>query len=104
MHGMENRYSMTRRVRPARASGTFDARLRNDTELTIKMPALRWKGLDLQPGGQRAVADQRLAISRLHPVSVALRLGEDGPSIMKYRDPKQYEEWLKGQPALTMCR
>ena len=23
---------------------------------------------------------------------------EDGPSIMEYRDPKQYQEWLKGGP------
>ena len=81
---------------PSPRVGTFDARLRDDTELTIKMPALRWKGwiCNRAPSEQWPTNGlQYLDYTRYPWLS---GLVEDGPSIMRYRDPKLYEEWLKG--------
>jgi hypothetical protein len=83
---------------PSPRFGTFDARMGDGTELTIEMPALRWKGwICSRAASEQWPADglQFLDYARYPWLSGAI---EDGPSIMKYRDPKQYEEWLKGQP------
>jgi hypothetical protein len=66
--------------------------------LVIDDPRLRWKGWRCTPQlGVRWPVDglQFLDYARYPWLSGLI---EDGPSIMKYRDPKQYEEWLKGQP------
>jgi hypothetical protein len=83
---------------PSPRFGTFDARMRDGAELTIEMPALRWKGWRCTPQpGVRWPEDglQFLDYARYPWLSGSI---EDGPSIMEYRDPKQYQEWLKGGP------
>ncbi len=66
--------------------------------LVIEDPRFRWKGwrCTRQPG-ERWPADglQFLDYARYPWLSGLI---EDGHSIMKYRDPEQYREWLKGAP------
>ena len=83
---------------PSPRVGTFDARLRDDTELTIKMPTLRWKGWICNRAPSEQWPDDKLQFLDYTRYPWLSGLVEDGPSIMKYRDPKRYEEWLKGQP------
>jgi hypothetical protein len=83
--------------------GTHKTSMPLGATLVIEDPRLRWKGwrCTRQPGVRwpevRWPEDglQFLDYARYPWLSGAI---EDGPSIMKYRDPKQYEEWLKGQP------
>jgi hypothetical protein len=83
---------------PSPRVGTFDARLRDDTELTIKMPALRWKGWICNRAPSEQWPDDKWQFLDYARYPWLSGLVEDGPSIMRYRDPKRYEEWLKGQP------
>lgn len=78
--------------------GTYKTQLQVGPALVIEDSQLRWKGWYCSP--QQAViwppdALQFLDYSR-YPWLAGLV--EDGPSIMKYRDPKQYEEWRQGLP------
>ena len=66
--------------------------------LVIEDPRFRWKGWRCTPQpGVRWPEDglQFLDYARYPWLSGLI---EDGPSIMEYRDPKQYQEWLKGRP------
>lgn len=81
---------------PSPRVGTFDARLRDDTELTIKMPTLRWKGWICNRAPSEQWPDDKLQFLDYTRYPWLSGLVEDGPSIMRYRDPKRYEEWLKG--------
>lgn len=66
--------------------------------LVIEDPRLRWKGWRCTPQpGVRWPEDglQFLDYTRYPWLSSLI---EDGPSIMKYREPKQYQEWQKGRP------
>lgn len=83
---------------PSPRFGAFDARMGNGAELTIEMPAMRWKGLVCnRAANEQWPADglQFLDYARYPWLSGLI---EDGHSIMKYRDPEQYREWLKGAP------
>jgi hypothetical protein len=71
--------------------GAFDAR-GDGAELTIEMPAMCWKGwICNRAASEQWPADglQYLNYARYPWLS---GLAEDGPSIMKYRDPEQYRE------------
>ena len=71
------------------------AELSGDGQLTIHDPNKRWKGwICNRAASERWPADglQYLDYARYPWLSGSI---EDGPSIMKYRDPKLYEEWLK---------
>jgi len=71
--------------------GAFDAR-GDGAELTIEMPAMCWKGwICNRAATEQWPADglQYLNYARYPWLS---GLAEDGPSIMKYRDPEQYRE------------
>jgi hypothetical protein len=80
--------------------GTRKTQMRDGETLVIEDPRFRWKGwrCTRQPGVRwpemRWPEDglQFLDYTRYPWLSGLI---EDGPSIMKYRDPKQYEEWLK---------
>lgn len=75
--------------------GTFEAHMQTGGTLVIEMPQLRWKGwrCQHQPSEQwPADGLQFLDYARYPWLS---NLIEDGPSIMKYRDPKAYARWLK---------
>lgn len=64
----------------------------------IEDPRFRWKGWRCTPQpGVRWPEDglQFLDYTRYPWLSGLI---EDGPSILKYRDPKQYREWREGQP------
>ena len=77
--------------------GAFDAHMQAGGKLVIEMPQLRWKGWLCHPvTSERWPSDglQFLDYSRYPWLS---SLTEDGPSIMKYRDPEQYEELMKSR-------
>ena len=78
--------------------GTHKTQIWLGGTLVIEDPRFRWKGWRCthQPG-MRWPEDglQFLDYARYPWLSGLI---EDSPSIVKYRDPKQYEEWLKGQP------
>lgn len=77
---------------------TNNTQMRIGGTLVIEEPRLRWRGwrCTRQPG-VRWPKDglQFLDYTRYPWLS---GLVEDGPSIMKYREATQYQEWLKGQP------
>ena len=72
---------------PSPRVGTFDARLRDDTELTIKMPALRWKVGFANRAPSEQWPDDKLQFLDYTRYPWLSGLVEDGPSIMKC-DPK----------------
>jgi len=77
--------------------GTYKTQIRAGGHLVIENPHLRWKGWYCSPQpGVRWPEDvlQFLDYSR-YPWLADIAV--DGPSIMKYRDPKQYAEWLRGR-------
>jgi len=81
---------------PGPGFGTFEAHVQAGGALVIEVPQLRWKGWLChrhRPNSGRPMGLQFLDYSRYPWLSGLI---EDGPSIMKYRDPKQYEEWLRG--------
>jgi hypothetical protein len=78
--------------------GTFKTQIHLTGSLVIEDPRLRWKGwYCTNQQGTRWPADELkfLDYSRYPWLS---NLTEDRNQIMKYRDPKQYEEWLRGYP------
>jgi hypothetical protein len=78
--------------------GTFKTQIHLNGSLVIEDPRLRWKGWYCLPQqGTRWPLDglQFLDYARYPWLS---NLTEDHNQIMKYRDPKQYEEWLRGHP------
>ena len=77
---------------------THKTQMQVGATLVIEDPRLRWKGWYCSPQpGVRWPEDglQFLDYSRYPWLSSLI---EDGPSIMKYRDPKRYEDWIKDQP------
>ncbi len=77
---------------------THKTQIRVGPTLVIEDPRFRWKGWRCTPQpGVRWPEDglQFLDYARYPWLSGLI---EDGLSIMKYRDPKQYQEWLKGGP------
>ena len=80
---------------PSPRFGTFEAHVQAGGALVIEVSKLRWKGwLCHRHPTEQWPPDglQFLDYSRYPWLSGLI---EDGPSIMKYRDPKQYEEWEK---------
>ena len=78
--------------------GTRKTQMRDGETLVIEDPRFRWKGWRCTPQpGVRWPEDglQYLNYARYPWLS---DLAEDSPSIMQYRDPEQYREWLKGAP------
>lgn len=85
---------------PSPRFGTFDARFQNgsQTDLTIEMPKSRWGGWRCHRQPTAQWPDDKLQFldyTRYPWLSSSI---EDGPSIMQYREPKQYQEWLKSRP------
>ena len=76
----------------------YKAEMNEEGQLVIHDPDRRWRGwLCNHAAGEQWPADglQFLDYARYPWLSGSI---EDGPSIMKYRDPKAYQDWLKDGP------
>ena len=83
---------------PRQIVSTHKTQMRLDATLVIEDPRFRWKGWRCTPQpGVRWPEDglQFLDYARYPWLSGSI---EDGLSIMKYRDPKAYQDWLKDGP------
>jgi hypothetical protein len=84
--------------RPRPNVGKFKAEMNKGGELVIEDPRVRWKGwlCHRQPTEQWPPDGLQFLDYGRYPWLSGLI--EDGPSIMKYQDPKMYKEWEKGLP------
>lgn len=78
--------------------GIYGTHLQDGGTLVIDAPQFRWKGWHCYRQPEQRWPEDGLQFLDYARYPWLSGLVEDGPSIMKYRDPKQYEEWLKGQP------
>lgn len=72
--------------------------INNRGQLVIHDPNSRWKGWLCDRATSEQWPDDKLQFldyTRYPWLSSSI---EDGPSIMQYREPKQYQEWLKSRP------
>lgn len=82
---------------PRPTFGVYKTRLQPGGELIIENRQMRWKGwrCTRQPGVRWPEDGLQFLDYGRYPWLSGLI--EDGPSIMEYRHPKQYEEWRKGR-------
>ncbi len=83
--------------------GMYKTQMQTDATLIIEEPQFRWNGWRCTHQTGVRWPKVRWPENGLQFLDYARYpwlsgLIEDGLAIMKYRDPKQYEEWLKGQP------
>lgn len=83
---------------PSPRYGTFDAQLHHGTDLVIRMPDLRWKGWNCERKSALEWPRDGLQFLDYNRYPWLANLTEDGLSISRYRDPKQYEDWVRHHP------
>lgn len=74
--------------------GTYPIQRQSATELIIEDPKLPWRGWRCQPSSGQAWPADGLQFLDYGRYPWLAHLIEDGPSITKYRNPSQYQEWL----------
>lgn len=78
--------------------GRYQAGINNQGQLAIHDPSSRWEGWLCDRAASEQWPDDELQFLDYTRYPWLSRLIEDGPSIMQYREPKQYQEWLKSRP------